>query len=162
MLSATGGFSAILCARLIKEHTRAVRQCVLMIVNICILLQYSGISVEEIFKNLSLSSNYCLLLFIKEINKRLGALIEYEKAYNDVISEKTFTKYLDSEDCDFMRGFLSMLGKSDLSGQLMNCKMYSEFFKGKLNSLEKSENNKCKSAVALVMGVTLTAIILIL
>ena len=61
-----------------------------------------------------------------------------------------------------MRGFLSMLGKSDLSGQLMNCKMYSEFFKGKLNSLEKSENNKCKSAVALVMGVTLTAIILIL
>lgn len=158
----TGSFSAVLCARLIKEHTKAVRQCILMIENIGILLQYSGISVEEIFKNLSVSSNYGLLPFVKEIHKRLGMLIEYEKAYQDVLSERVFTKYLDSEDCEFLRGFLSMLGKSDLSGQILNCKMYSEFFKSKLNALEKSENNKCKSYVALIFGATLSVIIFII
>lgn len=124
-----------------------------MIENAEIMLQYRSLSLEELFANLSLSSNYNLLLFIKEINKQLSAGKDYEALYEDAIEDILLTKTYDNEDRSYMRGFLSMLGKSDVSGQIANCKMYKELFKIKLDALQNNENSKCKSMSALIMGV---------
>lgn len=133
-----------------------------MIENVEILLEYRSLSIEEIFRSLSLSSSLTFLSFIGEINRRLGMRIDYETAYYEVVNEYCFSKYYDKEDRKYMTGFLSMLGKSDVSGQIANCKLYKEFFKTKLITLEKSEEAKCKSVGTLILGVGIaTAIILI-
>lgn len=133
-----------------------------MIENIEIMLKYNNLSVDEIFNSLSASGNFNLLCFVKEINKRIGLGGEYEKVYNEVMSDFYFTKSYDNEDRDLIKGFLSLLGKSDINGQIANCKMYKEFFKSKLLLLENNENDKCKSFAALIVGAgIMTSILLI-
>lgn len=134
----------------IKKHTDAVRQSILMIENIEIMLKYKSLPVEEIFRSLSVSSNFGLLSFINEINRRLGMRIEYESAYNDVFKDISIP--LDGEDRSYIKGFFSMLGKSDIDGQLANCSLYKELLKAKLISLERDEENRCKAMAVLIIG----------
>ena len=133
-----------------------------MIENTEILLEYKSPTIEEIFRSLSLSSNLTLLFFIGEINRRLGMRIDYETVYYEVINEYRFSKYYDKEDRDYMTGFLSMLGKSDVSGQIANCKLYKEFFKTKLLALERIEESKCKSVGTLILGAGIAVAIILL
>lgn len=154
--------AALISVRQIKNHTDAVRQSVLMIENTEILLEYRSLTIEEIFRSLSLSSNLALLNFIGEINRRLGMRIDYEMIYYEVINDYRFSRYYDKEDREYMSGFLSMLGKSDVSGQIANCKLYKEFFKTKLLSLETSEEARCKSIGTLILGAGIAAVIIII
>lgn len=140
------------CSKQIKNHTMAVRQCLLMIENTKILVEYKAVSTAEIFKTLSKGDGYRLLPFLAEINKRITNGKDYEKAYTAVLSEKSFIGELDCEDIEYLKGFFSMLGKSDINGQISNCLIYSEFFKKKLNLLESRETERCKTAAALSMG----------
>lgn len=152
--------AALFKVRQIKNHTSAVRQSILMIDNVEIMLEYRNLSIQEIFHSLSISPNFTLLKFINEINKQIGMGREYETAFNSVLNDKFFTSNYDSEDRDYMQGFLSMLGKSDIAGQIANCKMYKEFFKTKLSVLENDENDRCKSLTALIIGVGVMASII--
>lgn len=151
ILSASGILT--LCAvRQIKNHTEAVRQSILLIENIEIMLEYRSLTVAEIFYNLSLLPNFSLLSYIKEINRSLSMGLEYERTYSDAVCDLSLTRNYDSEDRNYMSGFLSMLGKSDVSGQLANCRMYKEFFKTKLRVLENDEDNRCRSLSAVIVG----------
>lgn len=143
----------MIIVRRIKNHTNAVRQSILMIDKIEIILQYNSLTISEIFKNLSLSSNFTLLNFLNEINKQIGMGFDYENIYAIVLDDLSFTKSYDFQDREYMKGFLSMLGKSDVSGQIANCKMYKELFKTKLSVLEKNEDDRCKSLTAFVIGI---------
>lgn len=145
--------TAMIIVRRIKNHTNAVRQSILMIDKIEIILQYNSLTISEIFKNLSLSSNFTLLNFLNEINKQIGMGLDYENIYATVLDDLSFTKCYDFQDREYMKGFLSMLGKSDVSGQIANCKMYKELFKTKLSVLEKNEDDRCKSLTAFVIGI---------
>lgn len=145
--------TAMIIVRRIKNHTNAVRQSILMIDKIEIIVQYNSLTISEIFKNLSLSSNFTLLNFLNEINKQIGMGLDYENIYATVLDDLSFTKCYDFQDREYMKGFLSMLGKSDVSGQIANCKMYKELFKTKLSVLEKNEDDRCKSLTAFVIGI---------
>ena len=45
-----------------------------------------------------------------------------------------------------------MLGKSDINGQILNCKMYKETFRKQLNVLEDKEQDRCKSISTIILG----------
>ncbi len=152
ILSASTALTLI-TVRQIKNHTGAVGQSILMLESIEIMLEYRSLSVEEIFRSLSVTERFDLLLFIKEINRRLSAGEEYELLYKEVLNDIQMTANYDGEDRGYMSGFLSLLGKSDVYGQIANCKMYKELFKTKLKALQKNENEKCKTYAALILGV---------
>lgn len=134
----------------IKNHTRAIRQCVLLVENIRILIEYRNLSIEEIFDNISASDNYDLLIFIKDLKR--GIDNQYYENLNKVLSTNSLLNYFDSEDIDYLKGFFSMLGRSDTNGQIMNCDLYKNLFEKKLLLLEGNENNRCKSTATLTMG----------
>ncbi len=132
----------------IKKHTIAIRQCVMMIDNIEIMLNYNNTTIEKMMDCLLNSDNYYLLSFIPKIHTLLinnifsGEVIPYDKS-----------KLFDKEDVTFINGFFSNLGKSDVQGQLSNCKLYKEFLKNKLSKLEQSEKTNCKSISVVIMGI---------
>lgn len=138
-----------------KNHTLAVKQCIVLIENIKILIEYQGADVNNIFYQLSKSNNYNLLDFVLPLSEKAEEIALY-------IKEKQDFKNLDKEDSDNMKGFLSMLGKSDIAGQISNCELYKAFFQNKLDILEKNEKSKCKNISALTIGVGLILSILII
>lgn len=146
----------------IKRHTNAVKQCLLMIDNIEIHLLYNNVNVSELFSILDNSSMYNELGFIKiilsNINNGSVDIIFNDKTSSSIDSSAA----LDEKDKENIKGFLSMLGKSDINGQILNCKMYKELFKKKLSYLEENEQERCKSISTIILGFgLLLAIIMI-
>jgi hypothetical protein len=133
-----------------------------MIDNIEILLSYENLNTYEIFKKLHKSNLYGELNFISNIyvdyNTDNDNYILSNKIINCIDSSNSF----DIQDKTNIKGFLSMLGKSDLNGQILNCRMYKEFFKNKLEKVEQSEHNRCKSTYTLISGIGILFIIVIL
>ncbi len=133
-----------------------------MIDNIEILLSYENLNTYEIFKKLHKSNLYGELNFISNIyvdyNTDNDNYILSNKIINCIDSSNSF----DIQDKTNIKGFLSMLGKSDLNGQILNCRMYKEFFKNKLEKVEQSEQNRCKSTYTLISGIGILFIIVIL
>lgn len=154
--------SAVQSIRRIKNHTIAVRQCVMMLENIEMLLEHRNLSVDSIFDFLSKNDNFNQLKFIDSMAKE----IEYEKDYEKVLSKALKTheniKNFDSSDIELLKGYFSVIGKTDLSGQISNCRLYKEFFKQKLKTLEAEENIKCKSSSTFIVGTGVLLIIIII
>lgn len=146
----------------IKNHTHSVRQCLLMLENTQILLEYSNISLSELFAGLSENDNYNLLRFLGEINCRLENGLSFSSAYSETLKIHKNVKYLDKDDIDNLMGFFSQLGKSGIDGQIQNCCLYKEFFRQKLAVTESQEKSKCKSSAVIAMGFgTMISILLI-
>ena len=95
-----------------------------MIENIEILLHQHNIDTEEIFKILSMNNNYNLLTFIKPIYENMS--IDKNILSNSNLLYIKNNKYFNEEEKELIINFFSLLGKSDLNGQLMNCKTYKE------------------------------------
>lgn len=129
----------------------------MMIENIEIYLKYNNSSINEIFQNLKKSGLYCELNFIDIIADNPDS-----EPYNSFIDSIINTNcFLDSQDKENIKLFLTMMGKSHTEGQIMNCNTYKEIFKRKLDTLEKNETVKCKSSGALILGTCLVILILI-
>lgn len=146
--------------RKIKLHTKAINQFYLMIENIEILLSHNNINIEEIFKILSLNNNYNLLNFINKI---------YENMKNDknILSESNIlqiknNKYFNNDEKETIINYFSLLGKSDLNGQIIHCRTYKEIFKKKLKESELKEKTECKSSGILIFGIGFLIVILII
>lgn len=151
--------TSLIYVKQIKDHTKAIRQCILLIENIKILIEYKNLSIEEIFENICKSANYRLLTFLDDIRCGIG---EYHKTLNNIFSEKRTLNGFDDEDLEYLKGFFSMLGGSDTCGQIINCDLYKNFFEKKYLQLEKNEKSKCKSTLTVILGVgTLFSIIVI-
>ncbi len=145
--------------RKIHLHTKALKQCCLLIENIEILLSYNNLSVNEIFRILSENKSYYLLSFINEVSKSISnnTYILYEENVKRIFDNK----YLNKNEKESLIDFLSMLGKSDLNGQIINCKTYKEIFKKKLNDYEINEQKNCKTSGTLIVGIGFLIIIMI-
>lgn len=130
-----------------------------MIENISILLQYNNLTVDEIIEYIFNSNNYSLLFFIDDLYRLEG---DFDTKYAKSINGRELSKSFDEEDKEFLLGFFSMLGKSDLNGQISNCKMYKELFSKKLEELENAEQIKCKNSLAIYMGLGLGISIIII
>lgn len=133
-----------------------------MIENIEILLSYNNLSVNEIFRILSKNKTYYLLTFINKINENFLTNENYYLLNNcNIISIKD-NCYLNSEDKEILINFLSLLGKSDLNGQLINCKTYKDIFKKRLKENEIKELKDCKSSGMLILGIGFLIIIMVI
>lgn len=148
--------------RQIKNHTLAVRQCVMMLENIEILLEHRNLSVENIFNFLKYNENFSQLKFIDCVAKDFENESDYDKVLTKSLSIQENTKSFDSADLELLEGYFSVMGKTDLSGQISNCRLYKEFFKQKLQRLEAEENMKCKSAGTFIVGTGVLLIIILI
>ncbi len=146
----------------IKSHTTSIRQCVLMIENIEIQISYSNLKLSDLIKKLSVNANFSNLTFIDEIAKRANDICNFNGVFNEVFANKRTMASFDDEDIELLKGFFSGLGKSDINGQILNCKTYKEFFKHKLELLESQEAIKCKSQTAITVGLGLIFSIVII
>lgn len=144
----------------IRQHTKAVSQLCLMIENIEILLHQHNVDTEEIFKVLSMNNNYNLLTFIKLIYENMS-LDKNVLSKSNLLNIKN-NIYFNEEEKELIVNFFSLLGKSDLNGQLMNCKTYKELLKKRLKESEAKELTECKSSSILVFGIGFLIVILII
>lgn len=143
---------AIYLSEQTKGHILAVRQCVLMLETIEIYLGYSNLDICALFSNLVNESVYSKLMFIQKIYNELVSGNDFEFAYKKALNNVKLTRYLDKNDIDLLVGYFSILGQSDVNGQILNCKLYKQFFNKKLNVLENNEKSKLKSNFALSIG----------
>ena len=153
--------AVLISVKQIKRQTQTLRQCFFMIEKIEIYLGYQNASIDEIFQILNDSKFYNELNFIPIINLNIKNNVSDYICSQNTLSSIDSLYLLDSTDKDNMKSFLSMLGKSDLNGQIMNCKLYKEYFKNKLKSLEANENDKCKSVSTIIIGLSLFFAIII-
>lgn len=145
-----------------KLYVKAINQCVLMIENIEILLSYNSLSTQEIFRILSQNKKYHLLTFINKISENINSEVSSDILCNYNISYIKSNKYLKIEDKENIENFFSLLGKSDLKGQIINCNTYREIFVKKLLELENKSNKDCNSMCSLILGSGILMIILLL
>lgn len=148
--------------RRIKGHTTLIRQCVLMIENIEIQINYSNVKLADLILDLTRNRNFKHLLFIYEIEKKMTDTSDFNYICNEVFNDKKIMNEFDNEDIELLEGFFSGLGKSDINGQILNCKTYKEFFKQRLSFLESQEKIKCKSQSAITVGLGLIFSIVII
>ncbi len=146
----------------VKLHTKAINQCVLMIENMEVLLLYNNLSVFDIFKILSENNTYYLLPFIKAIydnmNKKSN---DYVLSENNILEIKR-NNYLNTDDKETIINFLSLLGKSDLNGQITNCKTYKEIFKKKLKEHELYDVRNCKTSGMMILAIGFLIVIIMI
>ncbi len=72
------------------------------------------------------------------------------------------SRYLKKDDKNNLLNFFSALGKSDLNGQITNCKTYKELFKKRLENIEKNELKQSKSMSVMIMGIGFLIVFLLL
>ena len=130
----------------------------MMLENIEILLEHRNLSVDGIFNYLKNSDNFTKLKFIDYINSKN----DYDNMSSEAFSSYEITRYFDKEDIELLKGYFSVMGKTDLQGQISNCRLYKEFFKQKLLLLESEESTKCKSTGTITVGAGVILIILII
>ena len=133
-----------------------------MIDNIEIYLCYENLNIYEVFTKLKNSGLYSELEFINHILSKRDISSDDYILNNKTIDCIDSIKTLDVQDKNNIKGFLSMLGKSDLNGQILNCRTYKEFFKRKLDDVEQSEKSKCKSTYTLISGLGIISIIVVI
>lgn len=123
-----------------------------MLETIEIYLNYSNLDICALFSELSENNSYSNLHFIGYIFEKLKIGIDFDFAYKSSLKNSKLTRFLDKNDIDLLNSFYSVLGKSDIEGQISNCRLYKHFFNQKLTTLEKQEKAKCKTNFALSIG----------
>lgn len=142
----------------IKNSTEALRQVYLMIDYIEICIKYQNSDLKEIFQHIYNSDKFPLLPFIKDF-KKLNFTVDFSKySFHSVKNMNYFAPY----SCELLNGYFSMLGKSDVDGQILNCETYKEFFKQEVDKAYKSEERKIKTGSCLIFGIMLLMLIIIL
>ncbi len=151
----------LISVKQIKRRTLAAKQCLLMIENIEMFLNYQNATIYEIIHTLYNTGLYSELSFLSVIESDIN-----NNFSDSVCNEKTLLcidslNVLDGKDKENLKYFLSMLGKSDLNGQVMNCRFYKEYFKNKSKNYEDNEAEKCKSVSTIIIGIGLLIAIII-
>ena len=134
----------------------------MMLENIEMLLAHRNLSIDEIFEFLTINDNFKKLKFIDFFIKEFSMKNDYDKALKASLSNQENAKCFDEEDLELLKGYFSVMGKTDLSGQISNCRLYKEFFKQKLQKLESEENVKCKSTGTFILGAGVLVIIVLI
>lgn len=134
----------------------------MMLENIEMLLAHRNLSIDEIFEFLNMNDNFKKLKFIDFFIKEISMENDYDKALKASLSNQENAKCFDEEDLELLKGYFSVMGKTDLTGQISNCRLYKEFFKQKLQKLESEENVKCKSTGTFILGAGVLVIIVLI
>lgn len=142
----------------IKNRTEALRQVFLMIDYIEISIKYQSLDLKEIFQHIHNYEKFPLLSFIKDF-KRQGFAVDFANYnFHTFKNLNLFSPY----SCNLLSGYFSMLGKSDVDGQILNCETYKEFFKQEIESSSESEERKIKTGSCLLFGIVFLMLIILL
>lgn len=133
-----------------------------MIENIEILLSFNGLTIQNVFKTLSENHTYNLLTFINSISDNMESGISKYILSDENVVLINKSRYLKIDDKNNLLNFFSALGKSDLNGQITNCKTYKELFKKRLENIEKNELKQSKSMSVMIMGIGFLIVFLLL
>ncbi len=158
LTAASAIFVNISYIKLIKNRTQALREVFLMIDYIEICIKFQNLDMKEIFKSVSSSEKYPLLPFINDFEKMNFNLDFSEYTFNSAKVRNLFSPY----SCELLKGYFSMLGKSDTDGQILNCQTYKGFFKQEIEKAQESEERKIKTGSSLIFGVMFLFLIIIL
>lgn len=142
----------------IKNRTEALRQVYLMIDFIEISIKYQSLDLKDIFKHIYSSEKFKLLVFLKDFKKSNFSEDFSQYSFRSVKTANMFSPY----SCELLSGFFSMLGKSDVDGQLLNCETYKKFFKAEQESAKLAEERKIKTGTALLLGTAFLLLTIIL
>lgn len=134
----------------------------MMLENIEMLLTHRNLSIDKIFEFLNINDNFKKLKFIDFFIKEFSMQNDYDKALKASLTNQENAKCFDEEDLELLKGYFSVMGKTDLTGQISNCRLYKEFFKQKLQKLESEENIKCKSTGTFILGAGALVIIVLI
>lgn len=158
MLTLSAILANISYIKQIKNRTEALRQVYLMIDYIEICIKYQSLDLKEIFQHIYNSEKFSLLSFLKDF-KRLNFSADFsEYNFRTVKNLNTFSPY----SCELLSGFFSLLGKSDVDGQILNCETYKEFFKTESDKAFENEERKIKTGSSILFGAVLLLLIIIL
>ena len=133
----------------IKNHTKSVMQLIILVENIKILIEFKSTSITEIFDIICNNESFNCLTFLNDL--KIG-VNDYHETLEKVFSNKNLLYIFDCEDVEYMKGFFSMLGTSDVSGQVLNCDLYKKLFEKKYSQLSSNEKSKCKCILTLSIG----------
>lgn len=158
MLTASAFLANIIYIKQIKNRAEALRQVYLMIDYIEICIKYQNLGLKDIFQHIYNSGKFPLLTFINDFEK-LNFTADFSKyCFKNVKNLNIFSPY----SCELLKGFFSMLGKSDVDGQILNCETYKEFFKEEEEKAVQCEEQKIKTGSSLLFGVIILLLIIIL
>lgn len=141
----------------IKNRTEALRQVYLMIDYIEISIKYQSLDLKDIFRHIYNSDKFKLLVFLKDFKKSDFSSDFSQYSFRSLKNANMFSPY----SCELLNGFFSMLGKSDVDGQILNCETYKKFFKAEQECVQAEEEQKIKTGSALLLGVMLLLLIII-
>lgn len=142
----------------IKNRTEALRQVYLMIDYIEICIKYQSLGLSDIFQHIYNSDKFSLLPFINDF-KKLDFNADFSKySFKNIKNLNVLSPY----SCELLKGFFSILGKSDVDGQVLNCETYKKFFKAEEEKAVQCEERKIKTGSSLLIGVMLLLLIIIL
>lgn len=142
----------------IKNRTEALRQVYLMIDYIEISIKYQSSDLKEIFRHIYDSDKFPLLFFINDFKRQNFTIDFSDYSFHSLKNMNYFAPY----SCELLRGYFSMLGKSDVEGQILNCETYKDFFKQEIDKAYESEERKIKSGSSLIFGIVFLLLIIIL
>ncbi len=134
----------------------------MMLENIEMLLEHRSLSVNGIFEYLQKSKNFTNLKFIDNFIEDISKEIDYENALENSFAKQEKLSFFDKEDLELLKGYFSVMGKTDLKGQISNCRLYKDFFRQKLQRLESEESMKCKSTGTFIVGAGVLVIIVLI
>ena len=134
-------------------------QLIILVENIKILIEFKSTSVTEIFDIICNNESFNCLTFLNDL--KIG-VNDYHETLEKVFSNKNLLYIFDYEDVEYMKGFFSMLGTSDVSGQVLNCVLYKKLFEKKYSQLSSIEKSKCRCIFTLTIGFGLLISIIII
>ncbi len=157
-MTASAVLADISYIRQIKNRTEALRQIYLMIDFIEISIKYQSLDLKDIFRHIYSSDKFYLLMFLQDFKKSEFSTDFSKYNFRSIKKSNIFSPY----SCELLDGFFSMLGKSDVDGQILNCETYKKFFKAEQESAKSAEERKIKTFSALLFGTVFLLLIIIL
>jgi stage III sporulation protein AB len=133
----------IICSFLIGVHIKTVytgrvallEKCIAMLNLISINLNFTGIDTVGLINSLGDNTDLNELSFLENCKAMLADGNDFSLSWNKSVNH--FNSYLKKEDKDILLSFGSMLGKSDLEGQIRNCHINIEKLKDNLKKAKE-------------------------
>ena len=134
----TTGIGAMFVRELRARHKEL--ECLLKIIRyIEAQIRYKAMSVSDIIKNMSADG---LTKDLKEMEKCRNATSGRQVA--DYIAKNSSSTSLKSEDIKTIQSFFNSLGKSDIEGEIENCRLHEKMLLTQIDDASRQMSSKTK------------------
>ena len=124
-------------------------------------IRYFASPVEVIMKKLNLLDEYAQLKIFGLCECELAMRHDFSKAWSDSICDAKSQLALNKGDLETLIWFGTMLGATDIEGQIANCERYGELLSQRLDRAreDKAKRGKMYSSLGILAGAFFTVIL---